>query len=405
MVRTMSLMVHFVGCNQLSRFRKHRLGAQHVDKVLIEIVKQCQEKGIIKSKSLLIDSTHMQANASKRQPLEVLRKAASRLRRSVKKQHSALYHKLPSYPNVKDIPEEEQGKRWLHYLAQLGEEVEEALPDAEGSIKEKLHVAKQIVEDERLLSKKGIASAVDPEARFGWKSKSRSFFGYKTHIAMTEEEIITSIKVTTGTSDDGKQLRELVDQTKEQGIELEEVLGDTAYSSKGNLSYLQEHDIKASIPLNPSVYGNREEDLFRYDKETDQVMCPAGHWSFRKARQGKKNVGTNQTDTFYFDVTTCQSCPLREGCYKEGSKTKTYSISVLSKEHEQQMKYLETEEYKKRSKIRPIIEHKNAELKRFHGLTTAKYRGLFGVKIQVYLAAFTVNIKRMIKLEQLHMHS
>nr|WP_194269183.1 hypothetical protein [Anaerobacillus isosaccharinicus]QOY36500.1 hypothetical protein AWH56_002075 [Anaerobacillus isosaccharinicus] len=135
MVRTMSLMVHFVGCNQLSRFRKHRLGAQHVDKVLIEIVKQVSRKGIIKSKSLLIDSTHMQANASKRQPLEVLRKAASRLRRSVKK-HIVLciINYLPILMS-KIYLKKNKGNDGLHYLAQLGEEVEEALPDAEGSIK------------------------------------------------------------------------------------------------------------------------------------------------------------------------------------------------------------------------------------------------------------------------------
>jgi hypothetical protein len=60
----------------------------------------------------------------------------------------------------------------LHYLAQLGETVETLLPDTEGAIYEKLMIAKQIVEDERLLSKKGISSAIDPDARFSWKSKT-----------------------------------------------------------------------------------------------------------------------------------------------------------------------------------------------------------------------------------------
>lgn len=59
-------------------------------------------------------------------------------------------------------------------------------------------MAKQIIEDERLLANKGIRSAIDPDARFGWKSVSRSFFGYKSHIALTVEEIITQVKVTTG---------------------------------------------------------------------------------------------------------------------------------------------------------------------------------------------------------------
>lgn len=387
--------------SQLSRFRKHRLGAQNIEKVLTEIVKQAQEKGLIRSKALFIDSTHTLANAAKKKPLEVLSKAASRLRRTVRKQHKNLYDKLPAYPTFpKEISEEEKGKIMISYLALLGETVERALPDAEGAVKEKLKVAKQIIEDERLLANKGIRSAIDPDARFGWKSVSRSFFGYKSHIAMTEEEIITQVKVTTGTGDDGKQLKELVNQTKAQALEVNEILADTAYSSKANLNYLDGEEIIATIPLNPSVYGTREDDCFRYDKETDQVMCPAGHWSIRKARQGKKDIGQNQFNSFFFDTSICKTCPMKEGCYKKGSKTKTYSIRIISDEHQNQMNYLATEEYKIRSKKRGIIEHKNAELKRYHGLTTAKYCGLFGMIIQSHLSAITVNIKRIVKLNQ-----
>ena len=91
---------------------------------------------------------------------------------------------------------------------------------------------------------------------------------------------------------------------------------------------------------------------------------------------------------------------MKEGCYKKGSKTKTYSIRIISDEHQNQMNYLATEEYKIRSKKRGIIEHKNAELKRYHGLTTAKYCGLFGMIIQSHLSAITVNIKRIVKLNQ-----
>ncbi len=36
------------------------------------------------------------------------------------------------------------------------------------------------------------------DARIGHKSVDTSFFGYKTHIAMTEERIITAATITTG---------------------------------------------------------------------------------------------------------------------------------------------------------------------------------------------------------------
>ena len=44
----------------------------------------------------------------------------------------------------------------LAYLAQLDQMVEELLPDHEGALSDKLGIAKQIIEDERLLSHKGI---------------------------------------------------------------------------------------------------------------------------------------------------------------------------------------------------------------------------------------------------------
>jgi transposase len=385
--------------SQLSRFRNHRLGADNVDKVLNAIVKQCIDNGLIKSKSIILDSTHSLMNASKQKPIEILTKAATRLLRAVKKQHKNLYKKLPVLPKVEGESDEEQAKEMLHYLATLGEMVEEKIPDAEGSLKEKITIAKQIVEDERLLANKGIQSAIDPDARFGWKSTTKNFTGYKNHIAMTEEEIITGLTITPGNEDDGKQLKSLVEATKEQSLEIEEVFADTAYSGKDNLKYLHGEEMKAFIPLNPSVYGTREEDSFRYDKEKDQVQCPAGQWTVKKARTGKKDTGKNQSMTYYFDINLCQTCPLREGCYN-GGKSKTYSISIKSEEHKRQMKFLESEDYKERKKVRLRIEHKNAEMKRAHGLTRAKYRGVFGMRIQAFLTAFTVNVKRMIKLQE-----
>jgi transposase len=384
--------------SQLSRFRRHRLGANQVEKVLEHIVKQCVEKGLIQSKSLIIDSTHTIANTSKEKPLDVLKKASNRLLKGVKKQYSRLYEKLPKFPKLEGT-DEEKAKQLLHFLAELTDILEKKLPDAEGSLLEKINIAKQIVEDERLLTNKGILSAVDPDARFGRKSKSKTFYGYKNHIAMTEEEIITACHVTPGNEDDGKQLKDLVNKTRDQQLTVEEVLADTAYSGKDNLSFLQGEEIIASIPLNPAVYGTREEDLFQYDKENDEVICPAGHPSIRKAKTGKTGTNKNSCLTFYFDTKLCQQCPLREGCYSN-TKEKTYSITIKSEEHKLQMAYLESEEYLQRKGVRCNIEHKNAELKNAHGMTRAKYRGQFGMRIQAFLTAFVVNVKRMIKLQE-----
>jgi hypothetical protein len=80
-------------------------------------------------------------------------------------------------------------------------------------------------------------SPEDEEARAGHKSVDSSFFGYKTHMAMTDERIITADIVTTGEKNDGKQLQTLVEKSKTAGIEVKTVIGDTAYSEKDNIIY------------------------------------------------------------------------------------------------------------------------------------------------------------------------
>jgi len=60
----------------------------------------------------------------------------------------------------------------------------------------------------------------------------------------------------------------------------------------------------------------------------------------------------------------------------------------------------DSDTFKERIRRRTIIEHKNAELKRYHGMTKAKYLGLFRMRIQAILTTFVVNVKRMIKVAE-----
>lgn len=122
-------------------------------------------------------------------------------------------------------------------------------------------------------------------------------------------------------------------------------------------------------------------------------VCKAGHMAIRKARQGKKNVSTNQKNTYYFDVDKCKVCPFREGCYKSGANSKTYSVTIKSDTHREQAKFQETDYFKEKSKERYKIEAKNSELKHRHGYDIVKASGLVGMEMQGAMALFTVNLK------------
>lgn len=89
-----------------------------------------------------------------------------------------------------------------------------------------------------------IQSAVDEDAKQGYKSETNEFFGYKNHVAMTRERIVTALEITSGEAPDRKYLPELVKKSKKAGIDVKEVIGDKAYSGKDNLEFGEDNDIK-----------------------------------------------------------------------------------------------------------------------------------------------------------------
>jgi hypothetical protein len=249
---------------------------------------------------------------------------------------------------------------------------------------------------------KEIQSAVDEDAKLGHKSETNSFFGYKTHIAMTEERIITGLEVTTGEAPDGEYLEKLVEQSKENGVIVEEIAGDTAYSGKDNLEYANAKEIKLISKLNPVISDGtgQQAEGFVYNKDADMFQCPCGNLAVRKAVTGAKNSKKNQKLTYYFDTEKCKNCPLKNGCYKDGAKYKTYCVTILSDVHKEQKAFQETEYFKERAKQRYMIEAKNAELKQAHGLEKADSVGVIAMRLQSYFTAFVANVKRIVKLSE-----
>lgn len=378
--------------SSLTKFRKLRLKDADLLNLLIgKTVSIAIEKGIIKSKSIIVDATHSLSRSNPLSPLEILRERARQLRKAVYSADEDWKDKMPKKNEDSDLEHE------LQYCDKLEKEIESdeilrSLP----KVKEKLNMLKETIEDTQdhyTLSK-------DPDARVGHKTQDSSFFGYKTHIAMTEERIVTAAVVTSGEKGDGPELPILLETSQSNGIEVDTVIGDTAYSGKENLQMAEKQNIKIVAKLNPSItQGFRTaERTFDYNKDAGMFVCPAGHLAIRKARQGKKNDGTNQTETYYFDVEKCKTCALRNGCYKPDAKTKSYSVSIKSNEHLEQMEFQQSEYFKEKAKHRYKIEAKNSELKNVHGYDRATSYGIANMQMQAALAIFTVNLKRILTL-------
>lgn len=381
-----------IDASSLTKFRKLRLKDMNLlDMLINKTVEIAIEKGIIQNKTIIVDATHTKARYNQKSPREILQDRSRKLRKAIYKVEESLKAKFPP-KNTSDVLEDE-----IAYCQKLINVIEEegsvcALP----KIKEPLNLLKETLADDL----EHLRISEDPDARVGHKSADTSFFGYKTHIAMAEERIITAAIVTTGEKNDGKQLQTLIEKSNAAGMEVKTVIGDTAYSEKDNIAYAKTNEIELVAKLNPQITqgGRKKEEEFQFNKDAGMYVCKVGHMAIRKARQGKKGVGKNQTDTYYFDVELCKRCPLKEGCYKEGAKAKTYSVSIKSGEHTDQMAFQESEYFKTKAKERYKIEAKNSELKHRHGYDIASSSGLIGLEIQGAMAIFAVNIKRILKL-------
>ena len=380
--------------SSLTKFRKMRLKDVNVlDMLINKTVVIAIDKGIIKSKSIIVDSTHTKARYNQKSPKEILMDRSKKLRKSVYEIDENMKKKFPSKTTT-DVLEDE-----IKYCQKLINVIEKEDTISEyPKVKEKLNFLKETLADDI----EHLQISEDKDAKIGHKTADSSFFGYKTHIAMSEERIITAATITTGEKNDGKQLETLIEKSMEAGMEIENVIGDAAYSEKGNIIYANSHEIKLVAKLNPSVTQGfrKKEDEFEFNKDAGMYVCKAGHIAVRKARQGKKGEAQNQTDTYYFDIEKCKHCIYKEGCYKDGAKSKTYSVIIKSDEHTEQAKFQESDYFKEKSKERYKIEAKNSELKHRHGYDVSASSGLVGMEMQGAMAIFAVNLKRILKLIQ-----
>ncbi|KGA96994.1 transposase IS4 [Alkalihalobacillus alcalophilus ATCC 27647 = CGMCC 1.3604] len=376
--------------SSLTKFRRLRLqDMKLLDLLINKTVEIALEKGIIQSKILIVDATHSQACFNQKSPKEFLSAKSKSLRKAVYELDKEMVGKFPEKPTSNEVADE------LDYCQQVMETVESQSKVADlPAVKEKVNRLKEAIED---YDGKWSYSN-DPDARVGHKSADSAFFGYKTHLAMNDERIITAAVITTGEKSDGHYLEQLVDKSQEAGMEIDTVIGDTAYSGKGNLQYAQLKEIQLISKLNPVITNgrNQRKTTFDFNKDAGMFVCPAGHMATHKKRTGEKK--RNQRLTFYFDVDKCKVCPMSKGCYREGAQSKTYSLTIKSDIHEEQAAFQETEAFKELAKKRYKIEAKNSELKNPHGLKKARSAGLLGMEVQGATTIFAVNLKRIVKL-------
>lgn len=394
----------FIDSSTLTKFRKERIKTKEraenlMDKLIKKTVELAIKEEIIGRKvKIILDSTHTMARYGKLSPREELMRQAKNLRRSIYQIDVTMKDKMPAKREQTGILEDmnlyvdellgvvKQDERFqtlagikeqIDYLEETNEDIKDALKDAKKEIPSEY--------------------SKDKDARTGHKTADTSFFGYKNHIAMTTDRIITGVTVTTGEKNDGNEMQNLIEKTENTGLEIEAVIGDGAYSSKDDLEYCKNKGIKVASKLNKMIlegHKDKKDEGYEYNKDADMYVCKAGHMAIRKA---KDKCGSKNRDVirYYFDVEKCKTCPFREGCYKDGAKKKSMTVTIKENIHREQQEYMETEEFKELYKERYKIEAKNSEIKNIGDMKVATGCGISCMTIQGATTLFLTNIKRI----------
>ena len=297
--------------SSLCKFRKMRLKDMDLLTLLIKkTISLAVEKGIITSRTIIVDATHTASRSNPYSPIELLKLRSKQLRKALYEVDEDIKDSLPQKNEDDDLSRE------LDYTQRLLSTIE----DNQGmsnipAVKKRLNMLRETLDD----IQDHYTTSIDGDARVGHKSEDSSFFGYKTHIAMSDERIITAAIVTSGDKGDGPQLSSLVEESRKNGMQVDTVIGDTAYSGNENLKLAEDEEkgFELISRIHPIISNGfrKEDDKFDFNKDAGMFVCPAGHMAIRKAKQGKSDGKWNQTWTYYFDVEKCKVCCRREGCY------------------------------------------------------------------------------------------
>jgi IS5 family transposase len=396
----------------VSYFRAQRLGEEKFRAILDQIVRQCIDKGLVKGKRQIIDSTPVFANISLSSLSGLVRKCRENVLKTVAKQDTKIADDL----GVKEL-RNSSADRFDSSEEALQKEIDVAgilLDRVTAELKAKkvkpteelqkdLGLLEKAVADRDEHAKDKLISPVDTDARTG-KKGSTTWHGYKAHIVMEEESgIITEVATTPANATDGSQLRPLLkEQEKAHSLTPKELTADKAYDWGENLESLAGKNTIANIALTKQVNRRTGVDFtvddFLYDPENIKLMCPAGHISTNCYSEVLYNYQLNKPGyAFQFKASLCNACTLKPKCVKNRQGRRVY-ISYYEPYFRMARERLATEEGKQAYRNRYKIEQKVADLTRYCGLRRCRYRGLGRAGIHALLASTVCNIKRMVKL-------
>jgi transposase len=219
---------------------------------------------------------------------------------------------------------------------------------------------------------------------------------YKQHTAVDDRAgVIVDVHVTTGEANEGQQLPGQLERVTQQTGQLPQmVTADSAYASSANYAALEELGVEAVIPPQRERLprGGMPLQRFAYDAHHDVVVCPSGKYLCRNTRAPNGWI-------YRARARDCRGCPLKERCLPPTARRRSVCIK------DGYCALLRARRRKQRGWPEPVVDafrrHRwqvegiHGEAKSQHGLRRAVRRGTSNMRIQAYLTAAVLNLKRL----------
>ena len=335
-----------------STFSKNRYGRFSESDLFQElfraVVKQAQEHGLVKGQHLTVDATTVEADASLGSLEEIV---------------------------IPFDPEE--------YLEKV--ERENPMESQDANAKPKLNNETHV-------------SRTDPEARIFRKKYDRTRMAYSDNVLMDNaSRVILDVEVTEpNLHQEGQAAGEMLQRSRfAYGIKPETVGGDKAYGYGPAVRGICEAGVKPHVGLaaqkGPHIEGIYPKEDFIYDKENDELICPAGKRLRRRTTHKR-----NRQIEYVSSKADCKVCARKSFCTRAPCRVVHRHLDKAFLDYAAGLR--DTMDYRMSQRCRKKVEMLFGEAKDFMGLRRARRRGYKNLMEQCLITATVQNIKRIIQV-------
>lgn len=236
----------------------------------------------------------------------------------------------------------------------------------------------------------------DPDATLATSARNRKMQpSYKQHGVVDDlRGVILDVEVTTGEINEGDCLLPGLDAAADMvGTSIKIATADADYSYAKVFAGLEEREIEGIVPVKATPIRSKVPlPRFRYDEKHDHVKCPRG----RILRPNRAKITHGRF--FVSKACACKGCDLRPDCISSARETRpvviVHNYPALLRARRRRLRWGAREEllYQRHCWR---AEGFHGEAKTWHGLARAVRRGLANMRIQSFLTAAAINLKRL----------